>query len=479
MRVSPGRRPAVARIATLAAIVAGVTLLAPASSGAATSGCSDPVGNTVTCRVPIKVDGYEVKQTVALAPQAPELDGYITHMETDIVNANGTPIPIQRLMLHHIVFLNSDRSDQTCDSFVNWDSESTLGNVGERFYAAGEERAKLDLPPGYGYEVDPTKAWFMTYMVMNHRASLDQGFIQYTYTVTKNPATKPVTPYWLDVRNCRADPIYNVPGTGAEGSTSTVSSDFTMPVSSRIIAAGGHMHGGGRRLTLTEPGCDDRKIGQSVPTWGLADHPFYHVKPILHEPGPISMSAFGTETGIPVRKGETLRLNSRYEGSRPHVRVMGIMVVYAAADPGVTATCGPIPDDVVVRKTDQPGRRGPVPFRIPLTGLDDEGNAVKIDHPPGRIQKMPDGGTILVANDKFGPANVEVEKGARIDWSFSDDELHNVTLANGPKAIGSPNLDDSRTFSRKLRKPGTYRLFCALHPVQMTERIIVDRRDRK
>ena len=76
---------------------------------------------------------------------------------------------------------------------------------------------------------------------------------------------------------------------------------------------------------------------------------------------------------------------------------------------------------------------------------------------------------------EFTVPNAKVKPGTEVSWRFDSGELHNVTLANGPKAIGSENLDEGREFSRKLRKPGTYRLFCGLHPVQMIERIEVSR----
>jgi plastocyanin len=68
---------------------------------------------------------------------------------------------------------------------------------------------------------------------------------------------------------------------------------------------------------------------------------------------------------------------------------------------------------------------------------------------------------------------VTVKKGATLNWQFSGLELHNLTLANGPVGIATPNLDQGRVFSRTLNRPGTYRFFCALHPTQMQERVIV------
>jgi hypothetical protein len=198
---------------------------------------------------------------------------------------------------------------------------------------------------------------------MNHRASADHALIHYEVTVDTNPLTA-VKPFWLDVRDCRADPIYNIPSVapkvkkkhkraGSKASsaaskrgkvklkkgwkpgsrpTTNEARDYLFLESGRIVAGAGHVHGGAVGLRLTEPGCGNRQIADSDPTWGLPDHPFYNVRPVLHEPGPINMSAFRSTTGLPVDAGETIRLNSIYDNSLPHVRVMGIMILYLAPD---------------------------------------------------------------------------------------------------------------------------------------------------
>jgi plastocyanin len=456
----------VTRPRALLPLVAAIAVLAsPSFASAATE--------THTFRTgPISVGGYEVQQNLQLAP-SPDVNGFITRMKVDIVDAAGDPIPIQRLMLHHIVFANLAQRDRTCDSIMSFDNQTSLGFAPERFYGAGEERAELELPEGYGYPVRASDEWGLVYMVMNHLAARDEAYIQYTLTTDTDPSLTAVDPYWLDVENCRSDPIYNVPGGGEKGSTHTRTADFTFPEAGRIVAGGGHVHGGARRLTLTQPDCGNREIARSTPTWGATDHPFYNVKPILHEPGPINMSGFLTEAGIPIAAGQTVRLNSLYENSRPHPRVMGINVVYFAPDPGVTDGCAPPPADLQNFGTNQPGSHAPVPFEVPLTGLDDDGNAVEIAKPPGKLERMGSGAKVVVGDRYFSRPNIEVEKGAQIQWDFKGSELHNVTLANGPRAIGSPNLDDDRTFTRALKAKGTYRLFCALHPVQMQERVVV------
>jgi plastocyanin len=487
-------------------------LIAPTAASAAPCSVSGTSGTetTYSCNVPTgTIGGYEVKQWTPGPVPNPGVTGYITKMQTDIIDdVTGEPVPISRLMLHHIVFLNVLRQDTTCHSYTGFDGRDSYGNVApQRFYAAGEERMKMAMPPGYGYKTNAGDVWGLLAMVMNHRATADHALIHYDVTVDSAPLA-PVTPYWLDVRDCQADPIYNVPGVDravatakkkhkkkkrsakssakhkkkhkkkkrttptATAPTYTEMRDYTFPQSGRIVAGIGHVHGGAVGLTLSEPNCGNREVARSDPTWGLPDHPFYNVKPVLHEPGPINMSAFRSTSGIPVNAGEKIRLNSIYDDASPHVRVMGIFIVYLAPDAGVTQNCGPVPP-LEILKTDQPGRTGVVPFTIPLTGLDAQGQAQTIDGPPGSFQDLPSGSTIPVGDRFFGVPNVRVTKGSTLNWRFSGAELHNLTTANGPLGIGTGNLDGNRTFSQKFDRPGTYRFFCALHPVQMSERVVV------
>jgi plastocyanin len=461
---------------TLGAVLG--TLLVPAGAQAAVQTFTERVG-------PVTVGGYEVRQNVLPAPHA-DVDGYVTNMEVDVVDADGTPVPIQRLMLHHIVFANLSRDDATCDSFLGFDERPNDLYSSERFYAAGEERAKLALPAGYGYKLDPSHTWGLLYMFMNHRAVTDRAYIQYKYRVVSGADAegyKSVDPYWLDVQNCRADPIYSVKGTKGEGSTDVESADFRLQKPGYIVGGGGHVHGGARGLGLTQPDCANRQIGESLPTWGNADHAFYNVKPVLHEPGPIAMSGFQSRAGIPVAAGERVRLSSMYDNSLPHTRVMGIMVVYVDHVNGANAPdpCEPLPTDTktFLDPGTIPGRTGgPVRYKIPLTGLNEDGEAVTIRKPPGKTKRLKSGSTIDVGDRFFERPNVRIKRGGKLTWEFSGRELHNVTIANGPIGFASPNLDaepngDPRTFQRRFTRNGKYKIFCALHPVQMTERVVV------
>ena len=76
----------------------------------------------------------------------------------------------------------------------------------------------------------------------------------------------------------------------------------------------------------------------------------------------------------------------------------------------------------------------------------------------------------------FSQPNVSIRSGGRLNWAFNTRELHNITVASGPRGFSSTHLDQGRRFSKRLRKPGTYKLFCGLHPVTMTQTIKVTKR---
>jgi hypothetical protein len=339
----------------VALALAGSALLAPAASAAqARTGCTQTgaqgTSSDWTCFWgPVDVAGYEVRQEVTGGIPKPPVDGAVTRMDVDVTNVNGQPMSIKRLMLHHIVFLNlgerfGDKQDATCDRITMFDARTTLPAQMERFYAAGEERATLDLPPGYGYRVRPSETWGTVWMFMNHRAEADRAFIRYRVTVDSAPDLVHTTPYWLDAANCSADPVWSVPGGGRPGSVHTRTTTFTMPQSGRIVAAGGHVHGGARDLAVSQPSCGDRRLWTHKPAWAPRDHPFYTVKPILHEPGPLAMSAMQSQQGIPVAAGEQLKLSANYDNERLHTRVMGISVLHwprTPASPSAVAPCPP------------------------------------------------------------------------------------------------------------------------------------------
>jgi plastocyanin len=474
------RRLAVLGSAVLGMLVFAAPAAAQDPTGSCIAGATSGTKQTFTCRLgPVVVAPYQVlTRELLFNPPKPMVDGHITGMRVDVTDKDGTKVPISRLMLHHIVFSKLGPRDPTCgNAFTGWDSRTPIPNAAQRFYAAGEERAEMSLPPGYGYPTSKDDAWVMTYMVMNHRAQVDRAYISYEVTVDTAPGLTPVTPYWLDVENCKADPVYDVPGGADRGATHRKSFVWTVPQGGRIVAGGGHVHGGGQNLTLRRPDCSDQRVYTSKPIWGGPRHPFYRVRPVLHEPGPIHMTGFRSPAGVPVAAGERVVLDSNYDAALPHTRVMGIFVLFMAHDQSVTERCGAHPKDFQQLPVPK-GRRKPPPFTVPIVGLRN-GKAVNIEKPPGRRVGLGRRGTIAVGDMFFRRANVSVKAGAKLTWRFGGPTLHNVTLANGPRGFSSPNLNDGRTYSKRLSVPGTYQLFCGLHPVDMTATVKVTRQRKR
>ena len=444
------RRAAVLALAMLA--------LATASASAAET--------TQTFRYgPIRIAPYGMdERDYVTGMPGPQVDGYLTGGSARLVDAQGRPVSQARVMLHHLVFSNAgarlgERRNPTCDRIQLFDSLTEVPGLSEPFAGFAEERVDERLPAGYGYPIRAADQWVGTWMLMNHRSRPETIYLEYTSTIVTGEARQPTYPLWLDVGGCGLDPIFDVPGGGRRGATVSRSVTVPAPFTGRIVAALGHLHGGGKSTVLTQPGCGNRELLRSTPTWGGPRSLPYRIRPILHEPSPVAMSTVRSQQGFPVHAGEPLTLTANYDAALPHTRVMGIMGLYVAPDASVPDGCGPLPSDVEVARI--PGPSTPPAFRTPVA------------RPPGETELLGRAATVDVSAFAFAPANVAVRRGTTVRWRFWDDALHNVTLADGPRGFSSPNLNDGREFSTRLTRPGVYRLFCSLHAATMTATVTV------
>ena len=84
--------------------------------------------------------------------------------------------------------------------------------------------------------------------------------------------------------------------------------------------------------------------------------------------------------------------------------------------------------------------------------------------------------TVKVANDYFvrpsGTPTVTVTKGTRVTWKWAQRGLHNVVVARGPQKFRS-SLKRSGSYSKRVRRAGTYRIVCSIHQPDMTMRLRV------
>jgi hypothetical protein len=421
----------VARLSVLAGLAA---LVLPGQASAAVETMSFTAA-------PITVTKYEVARGVQLAP-SPSVDGYVVGMSAEVVDVLGNPVAIQDVMLHHVVFAKLGVPDYTCSNIEDYSGQPTPFQA-QRFYAEGEENFALSLPEGYGYPNRGQDAWGLLYMLMNHHPHSMVVRIRYTVRYVTGEARAPVKPVWLDVKNCRADPVFNVAGTGKPGSTVSRTADFRMPESGHFVAGGGHLHGGGVSLDVSNTRCGS--LFTSYPTWGLV-----FPRPVLHEPGPMQMTGFADVAGRPVATGDTVRLTARYDNTRPHVRVMGIMILFFA--PGPVSGCSSFPSTV------------PAPSQADRVTID------LLKRPSGPLWRDIRG--TWVGDYAFGAQRVSLRRGAKFTWRFRGGVEHDVTLATGPAGFASPSMR-AGSYTYRFTRPGTYRLFCSLHPARMTQVVAV------
>jgi hypothetical protein len=438
-----------------------------------------PLAGTADARIkkvvvrqgPLHVRGYQVRYTDrhTRRVRTPGMNGYIVKMFARVVDTHGRHISVKRIMLHHVLYKNMGR-------FPGDRREAICGARGESFYGTGEENQPLRLPGGYGYRIRKGDRWRISWMLMNHKPRAGAAYIEYTAWIETKLKLRAVTPYWLRETGCggATDPIFNIPGGGSRGSVDRRTRRFRLPRPGLIVAANGHVHGGSKGLFLTQPLCRNRVLMRSRPLYGLPSHPYYHVLPVLHEPGPIASTWTRTARGIPVRPNEPLALVSVYDAQYQHTRVMGILHLYVwhGGGPGPTG-CRLLPSDLSDPLPRRPGRLQPPHVVVPLTGLGSDGHAHTILRAPGAPRWFAGDARIRIGRNSLGVRNLSIPLGGSVRWTDYDrrPRWHNATLANGPEGggFGSPMLLRGESYTQRFTLPGTYRIYCTLHPVTMTQ----------
>ena len=150
--------------------------------------------------------------------------------ESDANNANGTVANLNNdAMMHHFVLINPPpRADTVCPGGLQ-------ASLGERFFAAGNERSQMHLPSPYGYfngsadELDAD----LPPREQGRRAKNISIEIVYQY---RTAGGEDALPLWLDIDGCRT------PSTRRRSATPTPTSDWTSTVNGRMLAINGHLH---------------------------------------------------------------------------------------------------------------------------------------------------------------------------------------------------------------------------------------------
>src|SRR4051812_6686242 len=209
------------------------------------------------------MNGFQTRIPKVSVP-SPKVNGYITAMRAYLVYDTGREVSIKDVMLHHIVFINHGRHPRDRKG-------SCEGRWGEPFYGTGEEHQRLILPGGYGYRVERGDRWRMQTMLMSHTLDAKRVYVRYRVRIVTGAAARAmhhVKPMWIRANGCESqNPSYTVEGGGPPGSVTQRTFTWRAPLTGRLVAAGGHLHGGGTDLRLTEPGCGDRTLVDSQPLY--------------------------------------------------------------------------------------------------------------------------------------------------------------------------------------------------------------------
>lgn len=260
----------------------------------------------------------EIRNNVAKPCSGCKLIG----IDPELVYTDGTEANINRgPMLHHFVFATANRSDATCNG-------TTVGLLGQRFFASGNERTAIDIERlPYGYEVGSRDTWNMVVDLMNWATESRTVRIRVTFkyaTGTDATSRTNLTPWWLDVDGCSTDSLIEVP-IGFSDTTR----DIRAPSAGRVIAIAGHIHDHGVNDELHNNSAGEALICNSVARYGETEG---YVTP----EGRRSVSSMSTCVGNPVAtisSGNTLRLHTIYEVPVGHPAItdaMGIMLAFVA-----------------------------------------------------------------------------------------------------------------------------------------------------
>ncbi len=337
--------------------------------------------------------GNYVHNALRFDAPAPCTNCVVTDMVPNLVYMNdpnhpdGTSANLDTdALMHHFVMINGGRADPVCPGGLQ-------GQLGERLFAAGNERSQLHLPSPFGYSNGSNANWRLISHVVNKGAVQKSLGIEitYQYRTTGGVDAKPL---WLDIDGC-GDSDYTTPVGYAD-----TTADWVSTVSGRMIGMAGHMHD----LDVTNSApctnhCPEKGHGIALSAevvGGPASDYWGPIPPNNSPPASLtgatlcrSEALYGTpwagtrfrdhldtmsqcgvsadsrlptaqaeawptggtypSTGVPFSAGQTIRLHSEYQNDtgQPQIDVMGIMVsYYVPTSPGYPRPKGATPTRV-------------------------------------------------------------------------------------------------------------------------------------
>ncbi len=159
-------------------------------------------------------------------------------VSVEVIDAHGALLP--RRLLHHTYMVNFDR-------------RQLVYPILERPFSFGEETQNLTPPATIGLPMINGQHLGIIIMWNNETGrDVDGAFVRYTFQLNprhQSPPPVDVMPFFVDVHLVigGADTFSVAPG------GRSLSSDFTLPISGHLLAAGGHLHDHAIEVRLDDP----------------------------------------------------------------------------------------------------------------------------------------------------------------------------------------------------------------------------------
>jgi plastocyanin len=430
----------------------------------------------------------------------PQVPGYITRFDPELIYTDGRVPPVDVLHLHHAVW---------------------AVNGGPQF-AVGEEKTVQQLPQGFGWRSLPGDSWILNDMLHDLVAKPADVFVVWRidFVPDTSPAAaaiKTVRTKWLDVagnpsiypvfdslRSYGKNGRYTFPdqapasdlhpcGSGGRAPDSHgclgAAQRWTPNQNVTLIATAGHLHPGGLNTQLRDT--------RNSKTNTLFTSDAHYYEPAGEVSWDVAMGATPPTWRVQVKAGDTVSVHATYDTTRADwYEVMGIMpvAVYNGTDVGgKDAQANDIPQDEVLTHThlaenDNHGGNptgAPNPFSLPSAPAPNNTVGIQLFAYRG--------------DPSAGPSVPTVEPGQPLTFHNLDavpkvNAFHTITgckepctastgvaypIANGPVTFdsgelgfngrqdsfpGAPAANRDTWQTPKDLPTGTYTYFCRIHP---------------
>ena len=117
--------------------------------------------------------GQNLNTVGPVSVERPVGDVFLTRLVPNVVGADGKAPPVERVHMHHAVFLNMSAQD------------AAAPELPQRFFGFAEEKTIATFPPGHGYRVRPGDVWALNYMLHNGTTANESVYVEYTVDLVR------------------------------------------------------------------------------------------------------------------------------------------------------------------------------------------------------------------------------------------------------------------------------------------------------